>query len=357
MAVVKGTGSHDQAHDPNLRDTVLLDQLPSDMWTEGMVVRPNGDVLTTRLEEPDMFSIDIATAAHFENDDGTVRPRLLKRFPDANGCFNLCALEGTKREEYAVVTGFADLARGQFHSWALWRMALPPDEGDDKAEYTKIMDIPDAGFLMGIVPVSDSIVAIADSIQGRIWRVDLARSECSVLFEDPSLAAPSEASIFGINKLRFSERFGWFTNTGTGKLYRFPIERTDDGKDIKPVGDVVELAADLENADGLVITPDGSSAYVCSYTAGHLWRIDTDGEAGSGSSTVHFLRDDLVSPTAMDLVYKKNEKPTLYIMCCGRVNSEVLEGERGHWLSLANVDKDQLQIMVTVTTEVTYEYI
>lgn len=358
----KVNGDSAAHHDTRLHDIILADQLPSDSWSEGIAVRPSGNLLVTLIEDdPQLLAINSASTAPLENEFDSIPPKLVHTFPDASGCFSICTLPGAKREEYAVVTGHADLGNAHFHGWAVWRVAMPPDDSDDAPEVSKIADLPDARFLSGIVAISDCTLAVVDCNLGCIWRVDVPSGQPSVLFEDSAFTPPAsgEFGFFGINRMRFTEKYGWATNTASGVLYRFSIEYVDDGKDLKVTGPTEEVATGLTNADGLVMARDGSSAYVCSYTAGYLWRVDIEGEGGSGKGIVSVVRSDLVTPTAMDLIYSdKREKPTLYIVCCGSVSKEAaLDGERRHWLGLANLDHSKLHITVTVTTEVTYEYI
>lgn len=360
VVMANGVGGPKQDYDSSLHDIVLVDQLPSDMWTEGIAVRPNGDVLTTRLDNPDLYVINCASAGPLESEFDSIPPNLIRNFgPEASGCFNICRLLGTERDEYAVISGFADLANGQFSSWVCWRVIMPTEGSDETAEITKIADLKDARFLMGIVPLSDRTLAVVDSNLGSVWRIDIPTGKCTVLLQEPEMAPPEGVeTLFGMNRVRFTEKFGWFINTGNGKYYRFPIEKTEDGHSLKRTGPVEVIASDFENPDGLVVTKDGSAGYICSFSSGHLWRVDTDGPDGSGKATTTVVRKDLVSPTGMDLVYHKNEpKPSLYIVCCGMVDNELLDGERGQWLGLANLDRSKIQIQVTVTTEVTYEYI
>lgn len=358
--MTNGVGGPKQNFDPRLHDIVLVDQLPSDMWSEGVAVRPSGDVLTTRLDDPDLYVINCASAGPLENEFDSVPPQLVHRFaPEANGCFNICKMQGTEREEYAVISGNADLANGKFSSWACWRIVMPSEDSEDEPEIVKIADLKDAHFLMGIVALSNNTLAVVDSNKGCVWRIDIPSGKVTILLEEPEMQPPQGVeTIFGMNRVQFTDKFGWFINTGNGTFYRFPIKKTEDGDSVERSGPVEVIASGFENVDGLVMTKDGSSGYMCSFSSGHLWRVDLDGPGGSGKGTTHVVRKDLVSPTGMDLVYHKNEpKPSLYVICCGMVDLQLLDGERGQWLGLGNIDRSKLQIHVTVTTEVTYEYI
>lgn len=339
-----------QNPDPYLEKITLIDQLPSDAWAEGVAIRPDGNVLTSRLDEPELFAIDLAsTQLSGENDFDVVRPKIIHTFENATGVFNLCPLKGTKREEYAVISGWADLANATFHSFVLWRV-VPSANGDDLPEVTKIGDIPEGQFCMGMEPLSETVLLIADCHRSCIYRVDIPTGTVSKFLEHPSMR-PLEGEFFGVNRLKVLAGYIWFTNTSTGTLSRAPIEHINHGQDIRVTGPIQHVADGLANAEGLVMFDNAEVAYVNSYASGNLWRIDIDVEAGKGLVTC--LREDLVSPTAMQLVSKdKDAKPTLYILCCGSVDEEWLSTERGTWFDLANV-KDKVHITVTVTTEIT----
>lgn len=345
------------AYDTGLQDMVLVDQLPSDTWAQGICVRPAGDIITTHLNGPELFNLTSARSPASQ-----APPRIIYSFPDATGTFNICPLVNASCEEYAVVTAQSDLANGEFADWNIWRVVMPP-EGDTATapRVTKLAQLPDAGFLMGMVAISEHTLTVADSFRGCIWRIDIPTGRPSILIDHPSLGPPSAtcgAGIFGINRMVFTDRHCWAINTGgSGSLYRFPITRTSHGQDIRPTGPVELVTSGLENAEGLVITRDGRSVYICSWVSGYLWRVDVD------TFTHSVIRDDLVSPTAMDLVYDDDDNdpdsmPTLYILCCGEISKEsVEEGDQKHWLGMAQVEPSKLQITVTVTTEVTYEYV
>lgn len=343
------------AIDPNLHDMVLIDQLPSDAWSEGLVIRPSGNVLTTRIETPEIHGIDINASSPTINKYGEVAPQLLHTFPDAGSTWNICPIPDAEGEEYAVLTGFADLQNNKFYGFALWRVVMPAEGSSEPLQATKITDIEDAGYLLGITPVSGRNIIVCDAVKGRMLRVDMTTGNVSKLIEDEAFLAPPNTG-FGAHRVRFSAGYGWFVNTSAATIGRFPIEYVDDGKDIRVTGKVQEIASGLENMDGLAVTPDGKSIYVVSYVSGHLWRVDVDVE--TGESTVNTLRSDLVCPTAVELVYSEGRKePVLYILCCGFLDSSWLDSERGNWLEIAKVDRSKLEIRVTVTTEVTYEYI
>ena len=341
--------------DPRLHDTVIVDQLPPEFWAEGLAIRPNGDALVVRLDEPQMWASPCASSYSAETD---FEPELIHTFANASGSTNICPLIGTEREEYAVNTGLWDLSTGQFSDWVIWRVVMPKDKNARQPEeISKIVDISTESFLMGFEALSKTALIVADSIGGSILRVDLETGKTSTVLTDPALKpAEGTGNMFGVSRVRLLEKFCFVINTGSGKLFRFPIARENDT--IVPTGPIEELASGFTHADGLVLSRDGKTAYVCSFSDGDVWRVVLDGEGGAGEATTIHMRGDLTATTAMDLVYHEdNDKPTLHILCNPKLSENFIDGEKGQWKNLSQVDTTKFEINVTVTTEVTYEYI
>lgn len=339
--------------DPYLRDIVFVDQLPSDAWAEGLAIRPNGDVLVSRVDQPELFTIELASAKlNEDNEFDVLRPRTIHTFDNANSVFDVCSLDSTgTREEYAVLSGYADFSKpgnDAFHTFVVSRVTLTSGSSDEPPQVTKIADLPDAGVPVGLEPVSNTTILVADAGKSCIWKVSMSTGEVSVLLEDPTMQ-PHEGEAFGVNRIKVRAEYLWYTNTCKGTLSRVPISGKDD---IQAIGPVEHVADGLSNAaDGLVMFDDARIAYVVSYALGVLWRIDID---ESGKGTVNVLREDLLSPTAMRLVYaEEGAKPALHILCCGAVQEAWLDTSKGAWFDMANVT-DKMHITVTVTTEVTY---
>jgi hypothetical protein len=360
MTASQRNGKAKAEPDPYLHDILLVDQLPSDAWAEGLALRPNGDALVSRVDQPELFTIELASATRTngvgsdDNEFDTLRPRTIHTFDDANGVFDVRRLPGGSRakgeEEYAVLSGFADFANpgaASFHTFVLWRVVLEPGGDGVPSQVSKIAELPDAGVPVGLEPFG-SLILLADTGKGCIWKIHVPTGKVSVFLEDPTMQ-PHDGDAFGVNRIKVRGGYLWYTNTGMGTLSRVPVKSSED--DIQPIGPVEPIADGLSNAaDGLVMFDDARAAYIVSYALGILWRIDID-DAGKG--TVNVLREDLLSPTAMQLVYpKEGGKPSLYILCCGAVQESRLDTSIGRWFDLARVT-DELRIVVTVTTEVT----
>jgi hypothetical protein len=362
--------------DADLADIVIVDQLHSDTWAEGIVVRPSGQILATRIDEvPEIYIIDMPGAdtsgsstnnanssttpsVNSAHRDSLTPPVVIHTFDRANatGAYGICRLTGTDKEEYAVLSGWADFPEQRFRSVAVWRFSFV-SLADRAPTVTKIADLPDAKFCLGIEAISDETLVIVDLVTSCLWRVNIPTGTVSVLLDDPStMRVKSPEELFPINRSRVTKNFLWYYNHSTGILYRAPIKWVDsaDGRDIEVTGSPAVVAEGIEHGDGLVVRADESVVYMSGFILGTLYRIDIDGATGKG--VIRTLMSNLVTPTALDMVNNGGAegKPTLYIQCVGAVHPVRLTGRQGTWLKQADVDSSKIQVLVTVTTEVTY---
>jgi hypothetical protein len=334
-----------KAHDPSLRDIVLVDQLPSDAWAEGIVVRPSGDILATRVDGCELFHISGAVC------------KVLLSFPNASAVLNICPLPNTEgKEEYAVLTSWVDFLKGEYHSVVLWRISFDDDDASDSTPtVSKMADLPGAIFVLGMIPISKEVLIVVDTAAFCIWRIHIATGEVSTLVSnEPAMLPKTKDEMFGTNRVRMAGNHIYHTNTSTGVLHRTPIEFISNGSDIRVTGPPQVVASGLDFADGLVLRRDGKTAYCTNYVSGELRRIDIDAE---GKGIVSVLMDDLISPTSMELVYNddNDDTPTLYMLCCGAVYPSLLE-THGPAFGYAGIDKKNLKLEVTVTTEIVVTY-
>ncbi|KAI0386333.1 hypothetical protein F5Y04DRAFT_120579 [Hypomontagnella monticulosa] len=326
--------------DNSVQDVVLVTQLPSDSWFEGFALRPNGKILASRLDEPELYT--------FNAEDPDSTPELLYNFEKhANGLINLCPLPGCD-DEYLILSGIVDLVNVTFEDFIVWRVSLSPDDSSPP-KVTKVTDINDTGFCIGIIAVSDRVVVIPDSFQNCIWRLDVQTGKVSLLVADDTMkVAEGEGNFFGLNRVRVTDGFLWFTNTSAGTLCRIPIERVQDPSvEIRTTGPVQVLTDDIPHCDGLALSRDQTSVYTCSYMDGHVWKVSVDPSTGTAKTSV--VMQNLASPTAVELAYVKNE-PKLFIVCCGEIKmSWFIQDDENPWSEVANINS---AVTVTVTTQV-----
>ncbi|KAH8193845.1 hypothetical protein TruAng_011989 [Truncatella angustata] len=316
-----------------LEDVVLLTQLPSDAWFEGFAQRPNGQLLITRLDQPELYTLDA--------EDENAEPQLLHTFDDANSAINLCPIKG-KNDEYVVITGMLDLATVHFSDHVAWHVTL--EDGQDP-KVQRIAQL-SAAAAIGLVAASERVLLIADSLRGAILRFDILSGETSVLVEEDALR-PVDESPYGINRLRLIDDFLWFTNNGAGTLNRFPLRHTEG--QIEMAGPIEVISDDIPHCDGLAVSQDTETAYTASYMDGLLWKLDID--SGSGKSERSTILENLVSPTAVEMM-DSHGKQKIFVVCSGEIEvGWVNSTDKTSWSEFRDLSLNA-QVSVTVTTEV-----
>lgn len=309
---------------------VPVTQLPPNSWFEGFAIRPNGCILATRLDEPELYT--------FDPTDPGAQPELMHTFPNANGLVNICPIEG-QDDEYAVIAATVELQNVKFDSCVIWRVTL---RSDAAPEVTEMARVPESGFCIGVTAVCSNTLLIADSYKNCIWRLDTSTGASSQLIADDTMKAAAPEDFFGINRLRFAHGYVWYTNTSAGLLCRVPVEK-DDEVGAKTSGPVEIITANLPHCDGLAITDDGRTVFTANYMAGLVWRVDIDAE-GKGTATI--MTRGLSSPTSIEMV-NEADKLKLFVTCCGGETEVGWVNEDDKLAELSN-----LQISVTVVEEV-----
>lgn len=308
---------------------VLVTQMPSDAWIEGLAVRPNGRVLTARLDQPEVYS--------FLAEDSNAAPELLCTFPGSNGVMNICPLKGC-HDEYAVLTATINLAKSQFSNFVVWRMALK-SASNPAPEPVKIATIPDAGSVLSLTAATERIVLLADSGRHCIWQLDIETGVASVLISDDSMKIKSAGDFFGLNRMRVADGFVVFTNTSAGTICKVPFAL--EGDRLRTTGPVETAANDVVDCDGWAMANGKGTFYLANYMDGFLWRLDVDPVSAEATTTI--VMSDLVSPTAVEVV-DVNGQLKLFVVCCGQIDVGWVK-ERVSWNDI------NAAVQVTVTTE------
>lgn len=303
-------------------------------------MRPNGHGLVSRLDKPEVWSIDLTHP--------DAEPQLVHEFENATGVANLCPLLGTN-DEYAVLASIINLETVDFHTFVLWRLSLSPD-GSQPPKATKLAEIPQGGRYIAVSSVTPRTLLLGDSINGQVWRVDVSTGKLSLLVTDDTMKIP-EGGFFGINRMRVAGGHLHYTNNASGSLYRIPVKlcSTEGEPEITTAGPSQLLVDDIPSCDGLSVTADGRAAYMVNYMGGVLWRVDVDLE--SGAAATNTIMERLVSPTHVELV-ELNGRPVIYVVCGGEIQiGWINEDEKTDWSAFAQLT-GAVEVSVTYTEEV-----
>ena len=218
-------------------EVVLVDQIPSNSWVEGLVIRPNGQAIISRLDQQELWTVDLSNPE--------AQPKLLHSFPNANGIVNLCALKG-RQDEYAVISSQLNLNTVEFHTFIIWRVSLSQD--DSRApEVTKIAEVPDVEMCIAITAATERTLLLGDARGGQVLTLDIETGKTSVLVADESMKRASDEDFFGLNRLRLTKHHLWFTNNSAGTLCRVPVQwdENDAATQLTATGSVEVVVGDV----------------------------------------------------------------------------------------------------------------
>lgn len=175
--------------------------------------------------------------------------------------------------------------------------------GDDGVAGRSIL-LPGAVFLNGMVAQGEHILLIADSVLGRIWRVDLRDGSAGDFLETPDMSGtPDRPGVPGVNGLKLVQGALLFSNSARPGLYRVAL--AGDGSATGPVVRVL----DLPSIDDFVATADGG--FIIATHGRDVIRVGPDGRR------VTLLDQDVEGNTAVALVPRTDGRNDLYVTATG----------------------------------------
>ncbi|BCS23571.1 uncharacterized protein APUU_40015S [Aspergillus puulaauensis] len=282
-------------HAPSLHEVY---QFPNATWVENIAVRPNGNLLVTLVNTPELWEID-PSVPHKAS-----RARFIHQFSNAEMATGIAELNP---DVYAVVA-----------SNHVWKVDLTHSK--DKEPPTLISRIPH-GSLNGMTVLNREagLLAIADSQLGLVWCVDANTGNYSVMLKDDTMAANTDVgTLLGINGVRMLHNYIYYVNTPLRLYCRVRVDRLT-GHAVGPY----EIISKGVRTDDFTIGPD-AVAYLAGLDDNVVARALLDGTqeiiaGGANSSAVQ---------TATSAALGRNEKAnTLYVTTGG--NTTDLSGYTG----------------------------
>lgn len=276
-------------------------------WFENIAIRPNGILLTTRLDVPEVWSIDPATGT------GTCLLRLPASEP-ANALTGICQVTP---DVFAIGATIYDLTGvgPTAGSGSVWVVDLT----GETVTLCKVADTSEIGVINGMATWDSKTVLLTDCLHGKIYRLDIETGIYSIALEDETMTLPPNAPFpFAINGLKVhrapSQAYVYYTTTTRQSVYRLPVT-----SHLQPSGPVETLAQGLL-ADDIAIAGDGT-VYVCTNTMNTVVKIPSGGgEVVNVAGQAQGM--DLAGSTAC--VLSKDER-TLYVSTAGG-NAMPVEG-------------------------------
>lgn len=126
----------------------------------------------------------------------------------------------------ANVKGNATTITTYPNTTTLWKVDMRSYENSGKATYSKVFDIPEAGFLNGAVTLSkkDGRVLFSDSTLGLIFEVNVFNPSYKVYLDHPLFKPNETAKVsVGVNGLRIKNSKLYWVNTNFGHLGTFDL--------------------------------------------------------------------------------------------------------------------------------------
>ncbi|KAI9041419.1 uncharacterized protein KD926_006815 [Aspergillus affinis] len=230
-------------------------------WFENLAVRSDGTLLATRIDAPEIWSI--------EPNNNSSHPRLgslLVTFPDAMSTLGIAEIDC---DVFAVVAGNLSLpniipTHGSFVIWTVDLTRATPS--------TQVLaHMPSGEFLDGMTKFSDDLLLIADASKGAIWRLNVRTGEHSVALSHASMGpATGQPVTVGVNGLKVLGNYVYYTSTSQEVYARIPVD--DNATAVGPV----EIITSGFYFDGLALMADGT-AYLTTNPQNEVIEVSPEG--------------------------------------------------------------------------------
>jgi hypothetical protein len=232
----------------------VIDRFSQGSWCENLAVRRNGQILTTRLDTPEVLLV---------NPTGKPAPRQVAAWSPSEykGCLGIAeiqpdvfyvALSEYFNGDFVRTSGVASIFKVDLSTFRL----SSTGELLSNATVAKVTDIVGANLLNGMIALDSTHILVADSNNGWVYKVDTTTGEHSVAINDPkmkySVVANPSVDI-GVNGIKIRKPHLYWTNSAAGTLNGIKIN--DDGT---PIGKSFVVTDSVTAADDFIIGDDGS---------------------------------------------------------------------------------------------------
>lgn len=281
--------------------------LSNGSFIDNIVFRSDGTLLLTRIDVPEIWSVDPHTGA------GSLAYNFSPDSANISSCFGITEID---YDVFAVVTGEFDVRTfaatpGSFGVWKL-DFTAQHDEDNDSFYYwqmkqrstptvSKVVDIPEAKALGAstLFESGDSrFLLVSDSPEGIIWRLDLKTGEYNPILSDESMLPGPNKPAMGVNGIQVYDGYLYYASVTKREFHRVQLDETASANG------PYELVLDNIAVDNFDIAIDGD-VYFATNTENMILRLTAEGElvqvAGDKDSIV------LAGPTCCRLHPSGNE--------------------------------------------------
>ncbi|OAA54742.1 Six-bladed beta-propeller, TolB-like protein [Niveomyces insectorum RCEF 264] len=259
---------------PPAASVSVLHAFSNPSWAENLVVRPNGNLLVSRVDTPELWDVDPSTGdavlVHAWN--ATEHKAALGIAETTPDVFYVAA-SALFDKNYDKTGGVNAVFRVDMRTF---RRGVAGGDGNGNgngnvranATVRKLVDIPEAKLPNGLTTLDLDHVLVADSLNGVVYKVHTGTGAYAVAVDDPKMKPDyvnSTAAVkVGVNGIKVFNGHLYWSNTVAGFLARVPIDA--GGHATGPSSIAVAPAAE---ADDFFIRDDGVT-FVCQNQANTL---------------------------------------------------------------------------------------
>jgi hypothetical protein len=254
-------------------------RLPS---LENIAVRPNGQLLATNMNSPNLYTIDPAT-------------KTSSTAAAVSGASGLSGIGEVTPDVFVVIGGSPQ-------GTAVHKVDFTGAGATPKV--TLVKKIPDAKNMNGLAVFNNDTVLLADAAKGNIIKLVLSTGDSSVALSDPTMA-PSGPVPFGIDGLKYDSGTGtvWYTNIFKNSFHKVSVDAAS-----KPTGAVSTLWSNLMG-DDLCFGNNGKLYITTNSGANQV--VEYDPAGGSAAKPVVVAK--LSAPTACAAGRTDKDKDMVYV--------------------------------------------
>lgn len=169
-----------------------------------------------------------------------------------------------------------------------------------------LLTLPDAIFLNGITPLSDTQYLAADSYRGAIWLIDIAQRRSSIWLEHSLLARSSAENIIpAANGLKRFGNFLYVSNTEKMLLLRIPL-----GMENEP-GEP-EVFMEQTNIDDFAFDVEGNL-----YGATHIYNSVVKIAPDGSTTIIAQAEQGVIGSTAVAFGQAESDRTAIYVVMNG----------------------------------------
>ncbi|KAI2472705.1 hypothetical protein F4781DRAFT_318870 [Annulohypoxylon bovei var. microspora] len=303
-----------------------IHQWPIPWYIQSLYVRDNGDIMVTTVWP--IASVWVLTDVLTDAPQAT----LIYKFDQVNAT---TAITETEPDVFAIIgANQTSLGVGIDGDQSIWELDLRPGNGSYTEGFTikEIIHLSEAGLCGSLVqlPKDPSILLLADTHKGVIWRVDTRAHTYELAAREEHMDwLPWFITEFGISGVKIQDGYLYWTLSYAATIWRIAI--SDDGFPLpgaKP--EEVKWIRSVFLDNFAFASRDNATIFAALNADNRLVAIDKHGEPTYVAGTPDEMI--LLGPTTPAFGKVRGDTNTVYVVTCGAIlnpiNGTTFEGGR-----------------------------